>query len=122
MRTSLMPTCSHSCSVVSTLQHKEAKQFDICGVLGLETSQTPLHIRALRGPTSVLVLAGGGGNKMLSKYKLWIGAAIGLMVGGLIIGAIRPKQVSGAKPGASPVVEVVKVEQKDVPIYAELIG
>lgn len=40
---------------------------------------------------------------------------------GLIIGAIRPKGVSGAPP-AAPVVEVVKVEQQDVPIYHEWIG
>jgi len=59
---------------------------------------------------------------MLAKYKLWIGGAICLLVVGLIIGAIRPKSVAEAKPGASPVVEVVAVEQKDVPIYAELIG
>jgi len=59
---------------------------------------------------------------MLSKYKLWIAGVVGLLVVGLIIGAVRPKQVSGAKLGASPVVEVVDVEQKDVPIYAELIG
>ena len=59
---------------------------------------------------------------MLSKYKFWIGGAICLLIVGLIIGAVRPKSVAEAKPGASPAVEVVKVEQKDVPIYAELIG
>src|SRR5579862_8243507 len=59
---------------------------------------------------------------MLAKYKLWIGGAICLLIVGLFIGAIRPKSVAEAKPGASPVVEVVAVEQKDVPIYAELIG
>jgi RND family efflux transporter MFP subunit len=59
---------------------------------------------------------------MLSKYKLWIGAAVCLLVIGLIIGAIYPKHVSGAQPGASPEVEVVQVEQKDVPIYGEWIG
>ncbi len=41
---------------------------------------------------------------------------------GLVIGAIRPKHVSGAAPGASPIVEVVQVEQKDVPIFGEWIG
>ena len=45
-----------------------------------------------------------------------------MVVIGLIIGAIRPKRVSGAQPGASPDVEVVQVEQKDVPIYGEWIG
>ena len=60
--------------------------------------------------------------KTLSKYKLWIGGAVGLLVIGLIIGAIYPKHVSGAQPGATPDVEVVQVEQKDVPIYGEWIG
>jgi RND family efflux transporter MFP subunit len=58
----------------------------------------------------------------LSKYKFWIGGAFGLLVVGLIIGAIRPKQVSGAPPSASPDVEVVQVEQKDVPIFGDWIG
>jgi membrane fusion protein (multidrug efflux system) len=58
----------------------------------------------------------------LLKYKLWIGGAFCLLVVGLIIGAVRPKHVSGAQPGASPDVEVVQVEQKDVPIYGEWIG
>jgi len=44
-----------------------------------------------------------------------------LVVAGLIVGAMRPKRVSGA-PGASPDVEVVQVEQKDVPIFGEWIG
>jgi RND family efflux transporter MFP subunit len=58
----------------------------------------------------------------ISKYKLWIGAAVCLAVIGVIIGAVRPKRVSGAQPGVSPDVEVVQVEQKDVPIYGEWIG
>ncbi len=58
----------------------------------------------------------------LSKYKFWIGGAFCLLVIGLIIGAIRPKHVSGAQPGASPDVEVVQVEQKEIPIYGEWIG
>ncbi|MGA8072532.1 MAG: efflux RND transporter periplasmic adaptor subunit [Candidatus Acidiferrales bacterium] len=58
----------------------------------------------------------------LWKYKFWIGGAFCVVVIGLIIGAIRPKRVSGAQPGASPDVEVVQVEQKDVPIYGEWIG
>src|SRR6267143_4675353 len=63
------------------------------------------------------------GEKMntLSKYKLWIGGAFCLVVIGLVIGATRPKYVSGA-PSASPDVEVVQVEQKDVPIFGEWIG
>jgi RND family efflux transporter MFP subunit len=59
---------------------------------------------------------------ILSKYKFWIGGAFCLFVIALIIGAIRPKHVSGAPSGASPDVEVVQVEQKDVPIYKEWIG
>jgi len=58
----------------------------------------------------------------LWKYKLWIGGALCLIVIGLIIAAIRPKHVSGAQPGAPPDVEVVQVEQRDVPIYGEWIG
>src|ERR1700730_11165506 len=64
------------------------------------------------------------GKKMnnLSKYKLWIVGAVCLLVGGLIVGAIYPKHVSGAQQGAPPDVEVVQVEQKDVPIFGEWIG
>jgi len=58
----------------------------------------------------------------LLKYKLWIGAAFGLLVIGLIIGAVYPKRVSGAQPSAPAAVEVVQVEQKDVPIFGEWIG
>src|SRR5271167_4878673 len=58
----------------------------------------------------------------LWKYKLWIGGAFCLLVIGLIIGAIYPKRVSGAQTGAPPDVEVVQVEQKDVPIFGEWIG
>ena len=59
---------------------------------------------------------------MISKYKYWIGGVFCLLVIGLIIGAIRPKQVSGAPPGGPLEVEVVQVERKDVPIYGEWIG
>jgi RND family efflux transporter MFP subunit len=58
----------------------------------------------------------------LLKYKTWIAGAVCLMVLGLIVGAIRPKHIAGAQPGGPPDIEVVQVEQKDVPIYAELIG
>jgi RND family efflux transporter MFP subunit len=59
---------------------------------------------------------------ILSKYKYWIGGAFCLLVIGLIIGAVRPKQVSGAPPGVPVDVEVVQVEQKEIPIYGEWIG
>src|SRR5882672_1767266 len=58
----------------------------------------------------------------LLKYKFWIGGALFLVVIGLVFGATRSKRVSGAQPGASPDVEVVEVEQKDVPIFGEWIG
>ncbi|HEY4739292.1 MAG TPA: efflux RND transporter periplasmic adaptor subunit [Candidatus Acidoferrales bacterium] len=56
------------------------------------------------------------------KYKYWIGGAVCLIAIGLVIGAMRPKHVSGAQPGGSPDVEIVQVEQKDIPIYGEWIG
>jgi membrane fusion protein (multidrug efflux system) len=59
---------------------------------------------------------------MLSRYKLWIGGAAGLVVVGLIVGAMYPKHVSGAPPNVPLDVQVVQAEQKDVPIYGEWIG
>jgi len=56
------------------------------------------------------------------KYRFWIGGAVALAVIGLIIGAIRPRGVSGAAAGAPPVVEVVQVVPRSVPIYGEWIG
>ena len=58
----------------------------------------------------------------LSKYKLWIAGAVCLLVVGLIVRAIYPKHVSGAQPGAPTEVQVVQVEQKDVPIFGDWIG
>jgi RND family efflux transporter MFP subunit len=58
----------------------------------------------------------------LSKYKFWIVGAFFLIIIGLIVGGTRSKHVSGAQPGASLDVEVVQVEQKDVPIFGEWIG
>ena len=59
----------------------------------------------------------------ISKRKLLIGGLLCLIVIGLIIGAARPsKHALGAMPGATPDVEVVKVQQEDVPIYGEWIG
>jgi membrane fusion protein, multidrug efflux system len=58
----------------------------------------------------------------LAKYKLWIGAAVCLVVILVIVGAMRPKHASGVPPGAVPDVEVVQVQQQDVPIYGEWIG
>ena len=58
----------------------------------------------------------------ISKRNLWIAAVLSLVILGSIVEAFRPKHVSGAQPGASPDVEVVRVEQKDVPIFGEWIG
>ncbi|MGA9392848.1 MAG: efflux RND transporter periplasmic adaptor subunit, partial [Candidatus Sulfotelmatobacter sp.] len=58
----------------------------------------------------------------LSKYKLWIGVTFGLVVIALIVAAIRPSHVAVANPSPVPDVEVVQVEQKDVPIFGEWIG
>jgi RND family efflux transporter MFP subunit len=66
-------------------------------------------------------LTGKKMNKLL-KYKLWIGGAVSLLVVGLFVGAIYPKHASGAPPATPPDVEVVQVEQKDVPIFGEWIG
>src|SRR5580704_16037280 len=44
--------------------------------------------------------------------------ALCLVVIGVIVWALWPKKVSGAQAGPA-VVEVVQVEQKDVPIYGE---
>jgi RND family efflux transporter MFP subunit len=62
------------------------------------------------------------------RRKLWIGGALALITFVLIFAASRlrhasgAQHVSGARPGGSPEVEVVQVEQKDVPIYVEWIG
>jgi membrane fusion protein, multidrug efflux system len=58
----------------------------------------------------------------ISKRNLWIAGVLSLVVLSVIVGALRPKHVSGAQPGGSPDVEVVQVAQKDVPIYGEWIG
>jgi len=59
---------------------------------------------------------------MLSKYKVWIGGAFCLLVVALIIGAIYPRHVTGAPSAVGADVQVVQVEQKDVPIFGEWIG
>ena len=58
----------------------------------------------------------------LWKYKLWVAGALCLVVIGLVVGAVRPSHVAGAHPSPAPDVEVVQVEQKDVPIFGEWIG
>lgn len=56
------------------------------------------------------------------KYRFWIGGALALAVIGLILGAIRPKGVSGAGASTPPIVEVMQVKPRTVPIYGEWIG
>ena len=58
----------------------------------------------------------------VQKRYLLIGGVLGLIVLALIVGAVRPSSKAlGAQPSTSDV-EVVQVEKKDVPIYAEWIG
>jgi RND family efflux transporter MFP subunit len=58
----------------------------------------------------------------LSKHKLWIGGVGCLAVVGLVYGVTRPKHVSGAQTAPTPDVEVVQVQEREVPIYGEWIG
>jgi RND family efflux transporter MFP subunit len=60
-------------------------------------------------------------SKVQKRYLL-IGGVLGLIVLALIVAALRPsRKALGAQP-STPDVEVVQVEKKDVPIYAEWIG
>src|SRR3984957_8954230 len=56
------------------------------------------------------------------RHSLVVGGVVGLIVIGLIIGALRPKHASGAGTAAPPEVMVAQVEQKDVDLYSEWIG
>ena len=59
----------------------------------------------------------------ITKRYLLIGGVLGLIAVGLIVGAIHPyKHAQGATPVPSPTVEVVQVQQEDVPVYGEWIG
>ena len=61
-------------------------------------------------------------SRITQRYLL-IGGVLVLIVVGQIIGAIRPyKHALGAPPVPPPTVEVVQVQQEDVPIYGEWIG
>ena len=57
-----------------------------------------------------------------SKRYLWGGGVVALIVVGLIVGATRPQRHVQAAPGNVPDVEVVRVQQQDVPIIHEWIG
>ena len=57
------------------------------------------------------------------RRNLLIGGVLGLGVIVLIVVGIHPsKKVSATLTAVSPIVEVVQVEQRDVPIYGEWIG
>ena len=58
----------------------------------------------------------------ISKRYVVIGGVLCLIVVGLIVGAVRPWKHALAQPAPTPTVEVVGVEEKDVPIYGEWIG
>jgi hypothetical protein len=61
--------------------------------------------------------------RKLPKLYLLGGGAFLLLMLGLVIGAIHPyKHASGSQPVALPDVEVLQVQQQDVPIYGEFIG
>lgn len=57
-----------------------------------------------------------------SKSYLWGGGAVALIVIGVIVGAIRPHKHAQAAPGSVPEVQVLQVQQQDVPIIHEWIG
>ncbi len=59
----------------------------------------------------------------LPKRYLVGGGLLLLLLVGLIIGAVHPyKHASGSQPAALPDVEVLQVQQEDVPVYGEFIG
>ena len=59
----------------------------------------------------------------VSQRYIWGGGVVAIIATGLIIGAIRPnKHVQAAQPGSVPDVQVVPVQQQDVPIIGEWIG
>ena len=61
--------------------------------------------------------------RMLPKRYLFGGGLFLLLIVGLIIGAVHPyKHALGSQPAALTDVEVLQVQQEDVPIYGEWIG
>lgn len=60
--------------------------------------------------------------KTPSKRTVVIGGVLCLIVLALIVGAVRPSKHALGAPSHTPDVEVVQVEQKDVPIYGDWIG
>jgi RND family efflux transporter MFP subunit len=61
--------------------------------------------------------------RMAPKRYLLGGGVLLLLIVGLIIGAVHPYQhAMGSAPAAPPDVEVLQVQQENVPIYSEWIG
>ncbi len=54
--------------------------------------------------------------------KIAIGVVVLVVAIAATVMVIRLKHGAGGPPGGTPTVEVVQVEQKDVPIYGEWIG
>src|SRR5215470_3154998 len=61
-------------------------------------------------------------NMNASKRYLWGGGVVALIVIGLIVWAIRPHKHAQAAPVSAPEVQVVQVQQQDVPIIHGWIG
>jgi RND family efflux transporter MFP subunit len=62
-------------------------------------------------------------NMNVSKRYLWGGGVLSVIAIVLMVGEIRPyKRASAALPGTVPDVEVLRVQQQDVPIVHEWIG
>ena len=58
-----------------------------------------------------------------SKRNLLLGAVLCLILIAVIVGAMRPSKHASAAPASTPpAVEVVQVQQEDVPLYGEWIG
>lgn len=59
----------------------------------------------------------------VSQRYIWGGGVVVIIAIGLIVGAIRPnKHAQAAQPGSVPDVQVLPVQQQDVPIIGEWIG
>ena len=59
----------------------------------------------------------------VSQRYIWGGGVVAIIATGLIVGAARPnKHAQAAQPGSVPDVQVVPVQQQDVPIIGEWIG
>jgi membrane fusion protein (multidrug efflux system) len=60
-------------------------------------------------------------NMKVSQRYIWGGGVFAIIAIGLVVGAIRPIK-QAAQPGSVPDVQVLPVQQQDVPIIGEWIG